>query len=81
MNYVQAFEALQRSMMDEPDEVPEGYFTTEQWSSAASKSIGQTSKTIRKAVEAGAMEMLNIRILNPSGIVRAVPHYRIKNAD
>lgn len=58
------------------EEVPEGWFTTEQWAEKWGRSASHASLLLRKGLKAGLVELEKYRIERPSGQLYPVPHYR-----
>jgi hypothetical protein len=61
----------------EPEEVQKGWLTVKQVAKEMGKSEPRASVLLRKAMDAGKVEMRPFRILR-SGVVRPIPHYRKK---
>lgn len=81
LSFAEAFGNLQRELNGEPDVVPAGWMTTEQWSvECGNKSVQATRRTIQAAVKAGRMESQKFRIQNGERGLYPAPHYRIVEA-
>ncbi len=63
---------IKRELRGEPDEIPENAKTTSDWARAWGLSDSQASSIIRRAVSAGIMVRLDLRL---AGSARKVPHY------
>lgn len=59
------------------DRVPKEWKTTKQWASEENLNCSMTSRYLRDGVALGIIERKMFRI-PISGIVRPVPHYRLK---
>lgn len=77
MTHAEAFANLQRELSAQPDVLPEGWFTSEQWAEKTGVSEQHTRHTIRKAMAGGKMERSKFRIPSGGRFV-SLPHYRIK---
>ena len=64
-------------MQQEQSGAPEsGFYTTSQWAEKIHRSIPQTQRLIRHAVQAGEMEVRTYKIV-VGMLKRPVPHYRL----
>lgn len=69
-------EAIARSMANNVDEIPEGFYTTKQIAKMRGRGISGTKVIIQKLVQEGTAEMKMFRIpyANRYG---PIPHYKI----
>ena len=64
-------------MQQEQSGAPEaGFYTTSQWAEKIHRSIPQTQRLIRHAVQAGEIEVRTYKIV-VGMLKRPVPHYRL----
>ena len=61
-----------------PDQIPLGWFTTQQLSMEWDKSLSHTSKKIRKEVKLGGIVVKKFNIYVSKTIIRPVPHFKLK---
>lgn len=79
MTHAEAFANLQRELCGQPDNVPEGWLTAQQWSAEYGGSAVHTGRIIKAAVDAGKMHSSKFRIAS-GGRLMSIPHYRIVGA-
>jgi len=61
-----------------PDQIPLGWFTTQQLSIEWNKSVSHTSKKIRKEVKFGAIVVKKFNVYVSKTLIRPVPHFKLK---
>lgn len=67
-----------RKAGNQVDDVPEGWETNRQIAEREGVATPTSTSQLRKAIEAGLVEVKTFKILTPAG-ARRVPHYRIKS--
>ena len=58
------------------DQVPEGYFNVHEWAKHFDLSESRSATLIRKAVEAGIMERIDLRVVSSNEKLASVSFYR-----
>lgn len=76
MTYAEAFEGLQRSLAGQPDVIPEGWLTREQWGEKTGLSDTSLWRVLREGLRSGKVEMQKFKIQSASRLL-PIPHYRI----
>lgn len=65
-----------REKIGQPDAIPEGWKTAEQWAAEEKDmSVRSAGDLIKAAVKKGLMEKKSFRVMRD--VVRPIPHYRI----
>ena len=77
MDALAALALLRREMSPDPEDVPEGWRTSQQWAEAWNLSRPHTYTLLNSGIASGRVEMREFKIPNRAS-VRRVPHYRVK---
>ncbi len=68
---------LQKALSGQPDAIPKGFKTAQQWADKWNIPLSSTEKKLRQASRRGLVEVKKIRIDNGLRGLYPVPHYKL----